>query len=465
MVFLKLALPTIIVVALCVMLAPRACSQETPKLPSLDNYPPAVVQHLLAQFDQQRKQLETSGIPETEEELKNWNACASSEENAHPIYVAAFAAEVHSERLRLLSEAAALPCYQYAVKSGSLSKLLGGEPVNTSDLRDASRVLASEISLQTALGDSERAVQQAEAGIGLVGHFAKAPITLVQLSRYACLELLFVAFQDMLSSMTLTEAQLIRLDQALARAYDPAVLARTWFGEKALYGQADPFESCETIHIVEARSCAQLLAARAAIAVERYKLAQGVMPVALADLVPAYLPEVPMDPFNGEPLRFATSDVAYAIFSVDDDGIACPEPLDVVRGDERSMIRVLVLKTPKPLSQLYYESGFNHEGSGGIGQQKAIKLVAQRAGKSLMQHGVEGTIATFTAGKIDGGMAVMLDSVHSREEPIKWTPILAAFWVKDGTIHTVNAWARDLMPDLPPAPDAITFDRVRDVVH
>ncbi len=355
MVFRKLTPLTIAFMALCVMVAPMACSQESPKLPSLDNYPPAVVRYLLDNFDQQRKALEASGIPTSEEELANWNACAGSDDNAHTVYVDAFAADVNSERLRLLSEAAARPCYQYPFKSGFFAWLFGDTVDVTDGMREASRLLASEISVQTALGDSERAVQQAEAGIGFIGHFAKAPVTLVQLSRYSCLELLLGSFQDMLSSMTLTDAQLIQLDKALARAYDPAVLARTWIGERAQYSQADPFESCETIHIFEARSRAQLLAARAAIAVERYRLARGVMPAALADLVPAYLPEVPMDPFNGEPLRFATSDVAYAIFSVDDDGIACPEPLDVVRGDERSVIRVLVLKTPKPLSQLYYE--------------------------------------------------------------------------------------------------------------
>ncbi len=447
------------------MLAPMVCSQESPKLPSLDNYPPAVVRYLIDHFEAQRKTLEASGTPTNEDELADWNACAGSNENAHPVYVAAFAAQVHSERLKLFSEAAARPCYQHPFKTSFFGWLLGDTVDVTGGMREASRLLASEISVQMALGNSDRAVQLTEVGLGFTVHFAKAPVTTVQLSRYACIQLLLESFQDMLSSIALTEAQLIRLDQALLRTYDPAVLARTWIGEKAQYGQADPFESCETIHIVEARSCAQLLAARAAIAVERYKLAQGIMPAALADLVPGYLPEVPVDPFNGEPLRFAKSDVAYAIFSVDDDGVACPEPLDVVRGDERSMIRVSVLKTPKPLSQLYYESVFKHEGSGGIGQQKAIKLVAQRAAKSLMQHGIEGSIATFTAGKIDGGMAVMLDSVHSREEPIKWTPVLAAFWVKDGIIHTVNAWASDLMPDLPPAPETITFDRVRDVVR
>jgi len=465
MVFRRFAPLTIVITALCVFVAPMACSQEPPKLPSLDNYPPVVVRYLLDNFDQQRKTLEVTGTPRNENELEDWNACEGNDDNAHPVYVAAFAAHVHSERLKLLSEAAARPCYQYPFKTSFFGWLFGDTVDVTDGMREASRLLASEISVQTALGDSERAVQQAEAAIGLVGHFAKAPVTLVQLSRFACAELLLGSFQDMLSSLTLTEAQLIRLDQALTRAYDPAVLARTWIGEKVRYGQANPFESSETIHIFEARSRAQLLAARAAVAVERYRLAQGVIPAALADLVPAFLPEVPMDPFNGEPLRFAVSEVAYAIFSVDDDGVACPEPLDAVRGDERSMIRVLVLKTPKPLSQLFYESSSNVEGSYGFGQQKAIELVVRRSGRSLLQHGIEGPVVMFTAGEIDGGMAVMLDSVRSMERPIKATPVLAAFWVRDGIIHTVNAWANDLMPDLPPAPETITFDRVRDVVR
>jgi hypothetical protein len=83
-----------------------------------------------------------------------------------------------------------------------------------------------------ALGNSDRAVQLTEVGLGFTVHFAKAPVTTVQLSRYACIQLLLESFQDMLSSTALTEAQLIRLDQALLRTYDPAVLARTWIGER-----------------------------------------------------------------------------------------------------------------------------------------------------------------------------------------------------------------------------------------
>lgn len=451
------------VITLILIPALAAISAEKPKVSSLDDYPPAVVQHLLADFAEQKKALEVQGVPATIDELPGWNACASNEDNAHPKYVAAFAAEVLSERLGLLAEAAALPCYQYPFKSGLWSWLFGSTVDVTSGMREASRLLASEISVQTALGDSERAVRNAEAGFGLIGHFAKAPTNLVQLSRYACQELIMGSFQDLLSSATLTEAQLVRLDQALARAYDPAVLARTWFGEKAMYAEVDPFEACATIHVFEARSRAQLLAARAAVALERYRLAHGSLPAALSDLVPAYLPEVPVDPFNGETLHFVASDNAYAIISVDDDGTACTNPLEVVRGDERSMVRISIEKKPKPLSELYYEEPRGSGEGNTRTEKKAIESVASMAAKVLPRNGAN--ILRLSAGPLDGGIAVLLNAVTSGVNPRESTPVLAAFWISEGTVYTVNPWAKDLVPDLPSAPEAITFDRVRDVVH
>lgn len=457
------AVGTLGAITLFLLPALAAISEEKPKVSSLDDYPPAVVQHLLTDFALQKKALEEEGVPATIDDLPGWNACASNEDNAYPKYVAAFAAEVLSERLGLLAEAAALPCYQYPFKSGLWSGLFGNTVDVTSGMREASRLLASEISVQTALGDSERAVRNAEAGFGLVGHFAKAPTNLVQLSRYACQELIIGSFQDMLSGATLTEAQLVRLNQALVRAYDPAVLARTWIAEKVTNQQSEPFESCPTIHLHDARSRAQLLAARAAVAVERYRLAQGALPVALSELVPIYLPEVPLDPFNGKTLYFVTSDEAYAVFSVDDDGAACPNPLEVVRGDERSMVRISIEKKPKPLSELYYEEPRGSGEGNTRTEKKSIESVASMAAKALPRNGAN--ILRLSAGPVDGGIAVLLNAVTSGVNPRESTPVLAAFWVHDGAIHTVNNWARDIVPDLPPAPEAITFDRVRDVVH
>jgi len=63
---------------------------------------------------------------------------------------------------------------------------------------------------------------------------------------------------------------------------------------------------------------AELRAAQAGLAVERYRLANGNrLPDSLSQLVPQYLASVPVDPFDGEPLRYKKSSpkgfVTYSI--------------------------------------------------------------------------------------------------------------------------------------------------------
>ncbi len=65
-----------------------------------------------------------------------------------------------------------------------------------------------------------------------------------------------------------------------------------------------------------ARSLAYLRAAYTAIAVERFRLAHGRWPKNLAELVPQYLKEVPLDPFDGKPLRFIRKGQKQVIYSV-----------------------------------------------------------------------------------------------------------------------------------------------------
>ena len=60
--------------------------------------------------------------------------------------------------------------------------------------------------------------------------------------------------------------------------------------------------------------------AGAALAVERYRLATGSLPVALAALAPQYLKEVPLDPFDGRPIRYTRQTPGYVLYSVGTDG-------------------------------------------------------------------------------------------------------------------------------------------------
>jgi hypothetical protein len=67
------------------------------------------------------------------------------------------------------------------------------------------------------------------------------------------------------------------------------------------------------------------------IALERFRRARGRWPERLSELVPAYLRELPVDPFDGRPLRYrrlADSVIVYSIGSngIDDGGAIRPAP-------------------------------------------------------------------------------------------------------------------------------------------
>jgi hypothetical protein len=56
------------------------------------------------------------------------------------------------------------------------------------------------------------------------------------------------------------------------------------------------------------------------VAAERYRLAKGEWPAGIGDLVPAYLDSVPLDPFDGKPLRYSRHGEGVAVYSVGVDG-------------------------------------------------------------------------------------------------------------------------------------------------
>lgn len=63
-----------------------------------------------------------------------------------------------------------------------------------------------------------------------------------------------------------------------------------------------------------------LLGVRTQVAIELYRQQRGSLPTALGDLVPAYLSELPLDPFDGKPLRYQQTDGGYVLYSVGPDG-------------------------------------------------------------------------------------------------------------------------------------------------
>jgi hypothetical protein len=78
--------------------------------------------------------------------------------------------------------------------------------------------------------------------------------------------------------------------------------------------------SLARITVREAEGFAEMRTARAALAVERFRLANHRLPKDVGELVPRYLPAVPRDPFDGAPLRYKSLAKGYVVYSIGRDG-------------------------------------------------------------------------------------------------------------------------------------------------
>src|SRR5262249_24995418 len=67
------------------------------------------------------------------------------------------------------------------------------------------------------------------------------------------------------------------------------------------------------------RSKAQLRCLVVALAAERYRLAVKAWPDSLECLTPDYLAAAPLDPYDGQPLRFRRTDTGVVVYSVGPD--------------------------------------------------------------------------------------------------------------------------------------------------
>jgi len=90
----------------------------------------------------------------------------------------------------------------------------------------------------------------------------------------------------------------------------------------------------------------------AALAVERFRRKTGRLPEKLDELVPEFLDEVPLDPFDGKPLRYSVREDAYVIHSigpdrVDDGGQIVEEENEYGNDIDNPDIIFLVKRTKK----------------------------------------------------------------------------------------------------------------------
>src|SRR5262249_10809647 len=67
------------------------------------------------------------------------------------------------------------------------------------------------------------------------------------------------------------------------------------------------------------RNIAELRCTQTAVAIERFSLAHNRLPVSLSDALPYGLERIPIDPLNGDPLRYKASGTDYCAYSVGPD--------------------------------------------------------------------------------------------------------------------------------------------------
>jgi hypothetical protein len=79
--------------------------------------------------------------------------------------------------------------------------------------------------------------------------------------------------------------------------------------------------ACGKLAWADVRTKAQLRAAMVGVAAERFRMTKGRWPKDLAELIPSYLEAIPLDPFDGQPLRLRQSEGRFVVYSVGMDGI------------------------------------------------------------------------------------------------------------------------------------------------
>ena len=77
--------------------------------------------------------------------------------------------------------------------------------------------------------------------------------------------------------------------------------------------------AADKVCAADLRTRADLLTASVALACERFRLSHGRWPTRLDEIPREILPEVPLDPFNGEPVRFLRLADGVAVYTIGDD--------------------------------------------------------------------------------------------------------------------------------------------------
>jgi hypothetical protein len=226
----------------------------------------------------------------------------------------------------LLSQLSRIHLHQMV--SWSLERILGAGPLTDAQLREVSRGISTEEDPQAmarafagercvGIHLHEMSAQEMAVAFHEQGGDDSSLHWLVHASGLSDLGLnrLLETMSDQITVNSLPFPQRLEAaDRLDARVNESARPYYLW--ADSTLGGAFAVERREAIDI------AILAITETALATERYRLLhEDQLPNRLEDLVPAFLADVPSDPFDGKPIRFKLRAKGYVIYSVGPDGV------------------------------------------------------------------------------------------------------------------------------------------------
>jgi hypothetical protein len=110
-----------------------------------------------------------------------------------------------------------------------------------------------------------------------------------------------------------------RQDLAASATTPPALPNAAGLSDLQHIVAADLAGGISRIRVLEADSDARIRMVPIVLALALYKAGTRAYPSSLDPLVPGYLPAIPVDPYDGQPLRYRQSGTAYRLYSVGED--------------------------------------------------------------------------------------------------------------------------------------------------
>ncbi len=254
----------------------------------------------------------------------------------------------NAEILDLLHKAAALDECKFDL---DFTKGPGMLLPHLARLRHASRLLALEAIGRIESGKADAAADSLLAALRMGECVRREPILISTLVRIACDSLAVAQMERWASRAKPLVAALERLEAALAAAADPKLIEWAMVGERCfgidiyqtyvltpkrgeLLGQLGvgdvPFplvvrlipdayfktDMCYYLDIMND----YVAAARKPHPEGRYKAKHDRLPADLAALVPDFLKAVPLDPFDGQPLRYKADAAGLTVYALGENG-------------------------------------------------------------------------------------------------------------------------------------------------